>query len=109
MRTENGQTVPYNPRSTGFRFQDGTVGSDLPMQRLAELFNINTFIVSQVNPHIVPFVSVTTGDVADSNISKRYVRTVKALIGNEIRHWFKQFNELGLLPMSIKWIAQLVV
>jgi TAG lipase / steryl ester hydrolase / phospholipase A2 / LPA acyltransferase len=46
IRTENGQIVPYNPRSTGFRFQDGSVGSDLPMKRLSELFNINTFIVS---------------------------------------------------------------
>jgi len=57
MRTENGQHVPYNPLSTNFRFTDGSVGSDLPMQRLSELFNINTFIVSQVNPHVVPFIS----------------------------------------------------
>ena len=109
MKTENGQAVPYNPRSTGFRFQDGSVGSDLPMQRLSELFNINTFIVSQVNPHIVPFISVTSGDVVDSNLSKRYVRTVKALIGNEFRHWLRQFNELGLLPQNLKTLAQVVV
>ena len=31
MLTPNGNAVPYNPRSTGFRFQDGSVGSDLPM------------------------------------------------------------------------------
>ena len=27
------------------------------MQRLSELFNINHFIVSQVNPHVIPFIS----------------------------------------------------
>jgi len=27
------------------------------MNRLAELFNVNHFIVSQVNPHIIPFLS----------------------------------------------------
>ena len=33
------------------------------MQRMKELFNINTFIVCQVNPHVVPFISKQTGDV----------------------------------------------
>ncbi|KAJ4291439.1 Lipase 5 [Collariella sp. IMI 366227] len=35
---------------------DGSVDNDLPMPRLAEMFNVNHFIVSQVNPHIVPFL-----------------------------------------------------
>jgi predicted acylesterase/phospholipase RssA len=35
---------------------DGSVRSDLPRQRLARLFNVNYFIASQVNPHIVPFM-----------------------------------------------------
>ncbi len=30
--------------------------ADLPMRRLAELFNVNHFIVSQVNPHIIPIM-----------------------------------------------------
>jgi TAG lipase/steryl ester hydrolase/phospholipase A2/LPA acyltransferase len=36
---------------------DGSVDGDLPMVRLAEMFNVNHFIVSQVNPHVVPFLS----------------------------------------------------
>jgi predicted acylesterase/phospholipase RssA len=32
------------------QWEDGSVQADLPMQRLSELFNINHFIVSQVNP-----------------------------------------------------------
>ncbi len=59
------------------------------MQRLSELFNVNTFIVSQVNPHIVPFVSVSAGDVLDSKLSRRYVTVVKELMGNEVGHWLK--------------------
>jgi predicted acylesterase/phospholipase RssA len=42
----NGKICPYHP--SGLKFSDGSVGSDLPMRRLAELFNINQFIVSQV-------------------------------------------------------------
>jgi len=28
---------------------DGSIGADLPMQNLAEMFNVNYFIVSQAN------------------------------------------------------------
>jgi predicted acylesterase/phospholipase RssA len=32
-------------------YSDGSFENDLPMQQLSELFNVNHFIVSQVNPH----------------------------------------------------------
>ena len=35
----------------GQGYSDGSIESDLPMQQLSELFNVNHFIVSQVNPH----------------------------------------------------------
>ena len=42
---------PHNLRSssplTG-NYTDGSIESDLPMQQLSELFNVNHFIVSQV-------------------------------------------------------------
>jgi len=41
--------VPYYHET--LKWSDGSVESDLPMQRLSELFNINHFVVSQVNPH----------------------------------------------------------
>ena len=31
--------------------------ADVPFDRLAQLFNVNTFVVSQVNPHVVPFLA----------------------------------------------------
>lgn len=43
-----GNIVPYV--SAGLKWQDGSMQSDLPMTRLTELFNVNFFIVSQVNP-----------------------------------------------------------
>lgn len=44
-----GLEVPYD--RTGARWMDGSFTSDLPYQRLSELFNVNHFIVSQVSPH----------------------------------------------------------
>ncbi|KFA55704.1 hypothetical protein S40293_05264 [Stachybotrys chartarum IBT 40293] len=49
-----GEHCPWNP--TPHHFIDGSVDNDLPMTRLSEMFNVNHFIVSQVNPHVVPFL-----------------------------------------------------
>lgn len=51
--SRTGKIVPYYTR--GVRWSDGSFHSDLPMKRLAELFNVNMYIVSQVNPHVIPF------------------------------------------------------
>jgi len=40
----------------GVTFSDGSVSHDLPMNKLSQLFNVDNFIVSQVNPHLVPFL-----------------------------------------------------
>lgn len=47
-KDSHGNIVPYV--SMGLKWQDGSMQSDLPMTRLTELFNVNFFIVSQVNP-----------------------------------------------------------
>ena len=49
-----GEIVEYY--ADGMRFMDGSVKLDLPMERLRELFNVNHFIVSQINPHVIPFL-----------------------------------------------------
>jgi len=49
----SGEVVPYM-RSR--RWVDGSIANDLPMLRLARLHNVNLFIVSQTNPHVVPFM-----------------------------------------------------
>lgn len=48
-----GQIGPYLP---GKQWVDGSLRSDLPMLRLARLHNVNHYIVSQTNPHVVPFM-----------------------------------------------------
>ncbi len=51
---ETGERVPYMPL---LRWNDGSLKSDLPMLRLRRLHNVNHFIVSQTNPHVLPFVT----------------------------------------------------
>lgn len=52
-RNYEGDRVPYMP---GKRWIDGSLSADLPMLRLARLHNVNHYIVSQTNPHVVPFM-----------------------------------------------------
>ncbi|MDX1451072.1 MAG: DUF3336 domain-containing protein [Oleiphilaceae bacterium] len=52
-KDQAGHNVPYMPR---LRWVDGSVVSDLPVERLMHLYDVNYSIVSQTNPHVVPFL-----------------------------------------------------
>ncbi len=47
-------SVAYMPTESWI---DGSVHGDLPLMRMARLHNVNKTIVSQANPHVVPFIS----------------------------------------------------
>jgi len=53
-RNYAGKSVPYMPQS---RWIDGSVHEDIPKEKVNRLHNVNHYIVSQTNPHIVPFLS----------------------------------------------------
>ncbi|ABC29440.1 predicted esterase of the alpha-beta hydrolase superfamily [Hahella chejuensis KCTC 2396] len=65
-KDENGGIVPYMPK---LRWVDGSVVSDLPIERLKHLYDINFSIVSQTNPHIVPFMNAKKRDQKISLVS----------------------------------------
>jgi len=50
----NGKSVAYMPQS---RWVDGSVHEDIPKERVNRLHNVNHYIVSQTNPHVLPFLS----------------------------------------------------
>ena len=52
-RDPDGSVRPWVPTE---RWADGSISADLPKMRLARLFNVNHFIASQTNPHVLPFV-----------------------------------------------------
>jgi NTE family protein len=49
-----GEKQPYLPSR---RWVDGSVSDDMPAKRLARLYGVNHYIVSQTNPHVIPFVT----------------------------------------------------
>lgn len=55
QRDHRGAKVPFLPN---VKWVDGSMKSDLPRLRLRRLHNVNHFIVSQTNPHVVPFLAL---------------------------------------------------
>lgn len=52
-KSADGEHKPYMPLE---RWVDGSMRSDMPRRRLMRLYNVNYFVASQVNPHIVPLL-----------------------------------------------------
>jgi predicted acylesterase/phospholipase RssA len=53
-RNFDGKSVAYMPQN---RWIDGSVHDDIPKDKVNRLHNINHYIVSQTNPHVVPFLN----------------------------------------------------
>ncbi|KAI8854141.1 acyl transferase/acyl hydrolase/lysophospholipase [Chytridium lagenaria] len=90
MKDRSGRVTSWNP--SGHRWIDGSVENDLPMARISELFNVNHFIVAQVNPHILPFMKSTRSETL---ISKT-IASASYLIRSELLHRLHQLAELGI-------------
>lgn len=53
-RNFDGEDVDY---SAGSQWMDGTISNDIPKARVGRMHNANHFIVSQTNPHVIPFMT----------------------------------------------------
>lgn len=77
-----GALIPWHPGDDS-RWIDGSVENDIPRARLAELFNVNHFIVSQVNPHIYPFLERKRREPGPPSRINHLIRTILFLIHSE--------------------------
>eukprot|EP00842_Homolaphlyctis_polyrhiza_P005765 jgi/Hompol1/618/HPOL_005364-RA len=98
-----GAFVPWNP--SGHRWIDGSVENDLPMQRVSELFGVNHFIVAQVNPHIIPFM--TSQNKAPSVVTNSALR-LAYLMQTELQYRLTQLVDLGIFPSLFSRIKSIV-
>lgn len=107
---KTGLAQPWN--ASPQRWIDGSVDNDLPMAKLSELFNVNHFIVSQVNPHIVPFLEKSSsvrksfhdsGKAETQEMANRqdsgFNGTALSLAVGEIMHRMHMMSELGIFPV----------
>lgn len=105
-----GQAVPWNDLHR--QYIDGSVDGDLPMTRLSEMFNVNHFIVSQVNPHVVPFLPKEDGPSKESELNPSFIprlmSTMTHLAKEEVLHRMNVLSELGVFPTSMTKFASIV-
>ncbi len=76
------------------RWIDGSVENDVPRQKLSELFNVNHFIVSQVNPHVYPFLD-RKPRIKKSGTLTRIFKSVLFLVHSEVCFRLQQLISLG--------------
>lgn len=79
------------------------------MTRLAEMFNVNHFIVSQVNPHVVPFLlkeedSITQEaqhSTSTSPSGPSWLHSASYLAKDEALHRMRTLAEIGIFPNAL--------
>ena len=91
-RNHEGERQQYSP---GSQWIDGSLSSDLPTKRLARLYGVNHFIVSQTNPHIVPFVT-------DAKRKRDTASLLKDASVDTARTWMNTGAAIWKRPLSKK-------
>ncbi|KAI0136729.1 acyl transferase/acyl hydrolase/lysophospholipase [Xylariales sp. AK1849] len=105
----NGKIVPWAPADAFHHYTASTPTANKdhksPLARIAQLFNVNHFIVSQARPYLIPFLesdmhgpSLFAARHKRAQITSHIIR----MVGLEIRHRLRQLDTLGLLPASIR-------
>ena len=74
----HGERMDYLPSR---KWVDGSVSDDLPAKRLARLYGVNHYVVSQTNPHVIPFVS-------DGHRKKNTLGILREASRRSTREWF---------------------
>lgn len=87
-KDRHGDIVPYI--FGGLKWRDGSMQNDLPMTRLTELFNVNFFIVSQVNPQAMALSGGGFGS------SRGPVYRAAQFLRRELKQYLLSAAELGL-------------
>ena len=90
-KNDHGLKQPYLPSR---RWVDGSLSDDVPAKRLARIYGVNHFIVSQVNPHIFPFVT-------DTKRKKDLLTTVRQAAARSAREWINA--SASLLERPLAW------
>ncbi|KAI8802845.1 acyl transferase/acyl hydrolase/lysophospholipase [Cladochytrium replicatum] len=109
-RDKDGNIVRWSPSTIKWSDSTFAIEGESPEIRLAELFNVNQFILSQASPFIAPFVP---RDIAGSLGARRIIRRsaktgilakVVTFVSSEISFRMSQFAQLGILPKMFRRI-----
>ncbi|MCJ1357853.1 MAG: hypothetical protein MMC33_007849 [Icmadophila ericetorum] len=106
-KDETGAIVPWtSAANTTFHSwrQASYADRDSPFARIAELFNVNHFIVSQARPYIAPFLrsDLHHPNLRQSGPEKGVISTVLRFVALEVHHRLNQLDNFGVLPRVVR-------
>ena len=94
-KNSKGEIVPYMESE---KWIDGSVHLDIPMQRIIRLHNVSRSIVSQANPHVLPFLK--EGKKLD------LFSFVRDLVSSTIQTQMLKIMDLGIhLSEEMPWFS----
>lgn len=81
-------------------------GDHPPLQRLAQLFNVNHVVVSQARPYLVPFLEPSLHSPAMHGFAMGTLARLQAFLRQQMAHFLRhrldQLGQLGLLPRALR-------
>ena len=90
-KNDQGERQAYLPSR---KWVDGSISHDLPAKRLSRIYGVNHFVVSQVNPHIFPFITDTTRE-------QGLLSTVRSATRRTAREWINATASILEKPLSL--------
>jgi TAG lipase/steryl ester hydrolase/phospholipase A2/LPA acyltransferase len=90
-KNARGERQAYMPAR---KWVDGSISHDLPAKRLSRVYSVNHFIVSQVNPHIFPFVTKARGE-------QDLLSTITLATKRTAREWINATASIMEKPLSL--------
>jgi len=98
-RNRAGERQPYLPER---RWVDGSASEDLPTKRITRLYGVNHFIVSQTNPHVVPFVTDAKLHTTPTAVLRRTAqRTVREVVNGCAGLFQRRLSREGVVPRVV--------
>ena len=106
-KDQKGDIVHWSPSEVEWdvKFVDEM---ELPESRLAELFNVNHFIVSQATPYIAPFLSSSLQNRKEGNNSPGILGKMVTFLTLEFRHRIYQVFQNNLTTSLLNFALSLV-
>ena len=98
INEETGEKEDFEFLMQGQAACDGSILADIPRKRMSELFGVTNFIVSQVNPHVAPFLRSEDGKDTTAGGHKHPLSSLEAMVHSDVRQRCQLLSKLGLFP-----------
>lgn len=92
-KNAKGEIVPFE--GDGHEWIDGSIQADVPYRRMAALFSVSNFLVSQTNFHVLPFIG---HQLRSDKSAASFAQQMMTAVDLDLRHRTQVLSQLGFMP-----------